>query len=294
MKTTVINLIDGYFIEVDEMNHTLKQSYTGKTKNGEDKNAERLIGYFSNVGECLERIVRLISLEESNQTVISLQEYAERAEKAFKQVREGIDAEPYALTETVKRGYLKCEVPSDCFDDIKEVRVIDEWTEEEKAFKQDNEWIPVRVSLPKPRDFTDKDKKFYLVQKENGQMEVAEYLMVLGAGWFAHSIGVKDVIAWRELPESYGSDRKENRQVITIDNTVKTNGDRIRSMADNELAKIILCPYDTAGDAFNIMPCVKDGNVQEFVSPEKCRECAIKWLQSEIREDSCSVKQGDV
>lgn len=35
MKTVTIELIDGYFIEVDELNHTLKQRYQGETKDGE-------------------------------------------------------------------------------------------------------------------------------------------------------------------------------------------------------------------------------------------------------------------
>ena len=30
MKTVTIELIDGYFIDVDELNHTLKQRYQGE------------------------------------------------------------------------------------------------------------------------------------------------------------------------------------------------------------------------------------------------------------------------
>lgn len=87
MKVTV-ELIDGYFIEVDELNHTLKQRYTGEDKNGNPKDAERTIGYYPNVKACVERIVRLIPLGEKDGSVISLREYAEAAEKAFKRVSE--------------------------------------------------------------------------------------------------------------------------------------------------------------------------------------------------------------
>ena len=38
------------------------------------------------------------------------------------------------IYETVRTNRLECEVPSDYFNDIKEVRVIDEWTEEERIF----------------------------------------------------------------------------------------------------------------------------------------------------------------
>lgn len=60
-----------------------------------------------------------------------------------------------------------------------------------------------------------------------------------------------------------------------------TNGDKIRTMSDEELTAIILCPYDTAGDPIDIMPCAKDG-VQEFVAPRECRECCLKWLLREV------------
>lgn len=43
------------------------------------------------------------------------------------------------------------------------------------------------------------------------------------------------------------------------DEKKRTNGDRIRSMTDEELAWILMCPYDTAGEPEEIMPCVRDG-----------------------------------
>lgn len=91
MKQVTIELIEGYFIEVDELNHTLKQRYKGETKEGKCKDAERIIGYFPNVQACLERIVRLIPLDEKDGVVISMREYAETAEKAFKRVSEWRD-----------------------------------------------------------------------------------------------------------------------------------------------------------------------------------------------------------
>lgn len=63
-----------------------------------------------------------------------------------------------------------------------------------------------------------------------------------------------------------------------------TNADRIRSMSDEELTDVILCPYDTAGKPIDIMPCVKDGNIQKLVPPEDCKKCMLEWLQSEAEE----------
>lgn len=57
----------------------------------------------------------------------------------------------------------------------------------------------------------------------------------------------------------------------------RTNADRIRSMSDEELADIILCPYDTEGNPIEIM-------LQKLVSPDNCKKCMIEWLQSEEEE----------
>lgn len=43
-----------------------------------------------------------------------------------------------------------------------------------------------------------------------------------------------------------------------------TNADRIRGLSDEELAKIIMCPYDTEPDS-----CNKKG----------CYDCYLEWLQ---------------
>ena len=89
MIKTSIELFDDYFIEVDELNHTLKKRYIGKnTKTGEEKQAEKTIGYYKDTQDCIERFVRLICLEECNNMVISMREYANMAEKAFKRVEE--------------------------------------------------------------------------------------------------------------------------------------------------------------------------------------------------------------
>ena len=89
MKQAKIELIDDYFIEVDELNHTLKKRYMATDKKtGEKKPAEKIIGYYKNTQDCVERFVRLVCLNEIQGTVISLREYAEQAEKAFKKVEE--------------------------------------------------------------------------------------------------------------------------------------------------------------------------------------------------------------
>lgn len=64
----------------------------------------------------------------------------------------------------------------------------------------------------------------------------------------------------------------------------QTNADRIRNMDDEELKDIILCPYDTAGSTAHIMPCVRDGNIQESVPLEDCNKCILERLRRELEE----------
>lgn len=83
-----IDLFDGFFIEVDDLNYTLKQRYEGKDKKGNVKDAERIIGYYTNVKDAVERFARLDTVGENNGRVISLLEYAKEAEKTFERFRE--------------------------------------------------------------------------------------------------------------------------------------------------------------------------------------------------------------
>lgn len=86
---TIVELINDYFIEIDTYNHTLKKRYIGKDKKTEEeKECEKTIGYYRDIQECVEALVRVIPLDENNDATISLREYAESAEKAFKKVEE--------------------------------------------------------------------------------------------------------------------------------------------------------------------------------------------------------------
>lgn len=68
-----------------------------------------------------------------------------------------------------------------------------------------------------------------------------------------------------------------------------TNADRIRKMTDEELTKIIMCPYDTVGESVDIMPCIRDGKVQVSVSPQFCYECMRKWAAGRKQRKSQRV-----
>ena len=48
-----IKLQDGYFIEVDPLNYTLRQRYSGKTKDGEEKESVRTHGYYGSIRQAV-------------------------------------------------------------------------------------------------------------------------------------------------------------------------------------------------------------------------------------------------
>lgn len=55
----------------------------------------------------------------------------------------------------------------------------------------------------------------------------------------------------------------------------QTNADRIRNMTVEELAFIIMCPYDGT----------KEGDC--FMEGRNCIQCCKKWLQAEVDGDTC-------
>ena len=82
----IIELRDGYYIEIDEMNATLRQRYEGKTKAGEKKDADRTIGYYSTPREALKRFVALNRLDKMDGTSLSISEYVKELVKADTEV----------------------------------------------------------------------------------------------------------------------------------------------------------------------------------------------------------------
>lgn len=78
-----IVLTNGFFIEIDELNHTLKQKYIGEKKDGTKYDVERVWGYF---GKDLEGAIRkYIRL---NQNVLLAREIMELEEyvKSIKRI----------------------------------------------------------------------------------------------------------------------------------------------------------------------------------------------------------------
>lgn len=72
-----ITLTNGYSIEIDERNYTLKQKYEGKTKDGEPKDAERICGYFGKLDQALEEFLKSNQLDRGSDLAMDIEEYAQ-------------------------------------------------------------------------------------------------------------------------------------------------------------------------------------------------------------------------
>nr|DAY83182.1 MAG TPA: protein of unknown function (DUF5405) [Caudoviricetes sp.] len=96
-----IQLFDGYFIEPDPLNLALKQSYTGQSKDGSEREGERIIGYWGrgNLPGLIKRFSSLIETPEDDARIISMKEYADRVEQSHKKLEDWLK-ENYARIQT--------------------------------------------------------------------------------------------------------------------------------------------------------------------------------------------------
>lgn len=79
-----INLSKSYYIEIDEFNHTLKQRYTGKTKDGEDKESVKVIGYYGSLKNAVEGFIKHNQIDSMSYASLNMREYVKMAEEVNK------------------------------------------------------------------------------------------------------------------------------------------------------------------------------------------------------------------
>lgn len=89
---STIELTNGYFIEVDELNHTLKQRYKGTTKDGKEKEGIRVKGYYGNFQHALEHFVRHNQIDRMDDFRGDLDEYVKTIDRINKEAIQAIDS----------------------------------------------------------------------------------------------------------------------------------------------------------------------------------------------------------
>ena len=90
---TTINLKSGYYIEIDPLNYTLRQKYTGETKSGEKKESFRTLGHFGNMESVIRKYIELSQLDVLDSERLTLEEYADSIQKINAIALQGIQEE---------------------------------------------------------------------------------------------------------------------------------------------------------------------------------------------------------
>ena len=92
-----IFLMNGYYIEIDPLNYTLRQKYKGTKKDGvTPRDGERIHGYFSNLDSALAKFIALNQIDSGSDLALDLYHYVEfvsdanlNAVQALKSVLDG-------------------------------------------------------------------------------------------------------------------------------------------------------------------------------------------------------------
>lgn len=83
MDKLTVELQDGYFVEIDSLDHALRQRYTGQDKDGNEKESVRTIGYFGDMKQCVKALLERYPRELSEKAHISFNEYLKLLDKAY-------------------------------------------------------------------------------------------------------------------------------------------------------------------------------------------------------------------
>lgn len=80
-----INLINGYYIETDNRNYTLKQKYIGTRKDGTKKESVKIISHCGSLEQALETFLRLNQIQHDSKLAVDLMEYVNLVEQSNKE-----------------------------------------------------------------------------------------------------------------------------------------------------------------------------------------------------------------
>ena len=80
-----INLINGFYIETDNRNFTLKQKYIGTRKDGTKKEAVKIHGHYGSLEQALEAFVKLYQIDRGARFAVDLMAYASLVEQSNKE-----------------------------------------------------------------------------------------------------------------------------------------------------------------------------------------------------------------
>ena len=80
-----INLINGFYIDTDNRNFTLKKKYIGTRKDGTKKEAVKIHGHCGSLEQALDLFLRINQVPKEAKLSVDLMEYANHIEQSNKE-----------------------------------------------------------------------------------------------------------------------------------------------------------------------------------------------------------------
>lgn len=80
-----ISLINGYYIEVNNRNFTLRQKYLGTSKDGSKKEYSKIISHCGSLEQALETFLRMNQIQHDSKLAVDLMEYVNLVEQSNKE-----------------------------------------------------------------------------------------------------------------------------------------------------------------------------------------------------------------
>ena len=80
-----ISLINGYYIEVNNRNFTLRQKYVGTSKDGAKKEYSKIISHCGSLEHALETFLRMNQIPQDSKLAVDLIEYVNLVERSNKE-----------------------------------------------------------------------------------------------------------------------------------------------------------------------------------------------------------------
>ena len=88
-----INLINGFYIETDNRNFTLKQKYIGTRKDGTKKESVKIISHCGSLEQALDLFLRINQVPKDAKLSVDLMEYANYIEQSNKEAVQALKRE---------------------------------------------------------------------------------------------------------------------------------------------------------------------------------------------------------
>ena len=80
-----INLINGFYVETDNRNFTLKQKYIGTRKDGTKKESVKIISHCGSMEQALDLFLRINQVPKEAKLAVDLMAYADFIEQSNKE-----------------------------------------------------------------------------------------------------------------------------------------------------------------------------------------------------------------